>query len=986
MRSEVLSSPSPVPRLRNSLVPGLRTEFVLVVWRLIQRRMRHTRHFIHALLGCVAACSLEFIPLPGNAAESSPSFERDIRPILKAHCFHCHGEGESLKGGIDLRLRRLFADKKTDDGIVLSPGHPDQSLMLKLVQAGDMPKGEKKLNPQQIALIQEWIAKGAPTLRDEPPEIPRGFQITEEERHFWAYQPIRRPNVPDWKETDRVRTAIDVFALKELRKQGLAFAPEADRLTLIRRVSIDLTGLPPSPEAVDRFLNDDAPGAYERLVDRVLDSPQYGERWARHWLDVAGYADSNGYAEADSPRPHAWRYRDYVIRAHNTDKPWNEFLLEQLAGDELAGASQDNAAAKAKDAVHQERLIATGFLRLGPDGTGDEVADANLARNQVMAETLKIVSSSMLGLTVGCAQCHDHRYDPISQKDYYSLRAIFEPAYNWKQWRPPAQRLVSLYTAEDRKKADEIEAEARKIDEAAAQLRKDLLEKVFEKELAKLPEDVRASAKTARNTPGDKRTPEQIALLKKHPSADVQGALDLYDPEANKKVLAKQDEANKVRATKPPEPFIMALTEPAAKPPATFLFSRGDHDQPKEVLPPAELEIIRRASVSKSTTLQAEATPAGLQTTPSKTQLPGQSASLAAIAPERNSGAGGTSAPDIEQFLSQITATNTPLATSGRRLAYARWLTSGRHPLVARVLVNRFWAHHFGRGLVSSLGDFGQLGERPTHPELLDWLADEFMASGWKLKSFHRLLMTSTVYRQSGDNEAAQKADPDNRWYGRMKPRRLDAETLRDSILFVSGSLNPEAFGPPVPIARDGSGRVVTGQQKVDGRGDPTLVDPIGDRAYRRSIYVETRRSIPLTVLDVFDAPVMSPNCESRGNSTVAPQALMMLNDTFVLAQSQRFAERLFREHPGDVRKQLTRAWKLTYGIPPSEREMTDSLVYLAEESESIRAHLASLATPNGSAPKQGDKATTPTVDIPTRAMASLCQALMGANRFLYVD
>lgn len=949
--------------------------------------MRHARHSIHALLGCVAAASLSTFPSLASAAESTPSFERDIRPILKAHCFHCHGEGESLKGGVDFRLRRLFVDKKTDDGIVLSPGHPDQSLMVKLVQAGDMPKGEKKLTSQQISLIQEWIAKGALTLRDEPPEIPRGFQITEEERRFWAYQPIRRPSVPEWKETDRIRTAIDVFALKELRRQGLGFAPEADRLTLVRRVFIDLTGLPPSPEAVDRFLADDAPGAYERLVDRVLDSPQYGERWARHWLDAAGYADSNGYADADSPRPHAWRYRDYVIRAHNADRPWNEFIVEQLAGDELAGVTQENAAAKAKDPIHQERLIATGFLRLGPDGTGDEVADANLARNQVVSETLRIVSSSMLGLTVGCAQCHDHRYDPISQKDYYSLRAIFEPAYNWKQWRPPAQRLVSLYTAEDRKKADDIEAEARKIDEAASQLRKELLEKVFEKELAKLPEDIRAAAKTARNTPGDKRTPEQVALLKKHPSADVQGALDLYDPEANKKVLAKQEEANKVRATKPPEPFIMALTEPAGKPPTTFLFSRGDHDQPKEATPPAELEIIRRACQSGAgSTLQAEATPTSLPSSSAAPQLAGQNSSITPPAPLRNSGAGGTATPDIEQFLSQITTTNTPLATSGRRLAYARWLTSGRHPLVARVLVNRFWAHHFGRGLVNSQGDFGQLGERPSHPELLDWLADEFMASGWKLKSLHRLLMTSTVYRQSGDNEAAQKADPDNRWYGRMKPRRLDAETLRDSILSVSGSLNPEAFGPAVPVARDGSGRVVTGQQKVDGRGDPTVVDPIGERANRRSIYVESRRSIPLTVLDVFDAPVMSPNCESRGSSTVAPQALMMLNDTFVLTQAQRFAERLFREYPGDVRTQLTRAWKLAYGIPPTERELTEGLIYLAEETESIRAHLASIAPAGAPAAKPTDKAAAAMVDIPTRAMASLCQALLGANRFLYVD
>ena len=949
--------------------------------------MHHSRPCLQSLLSLVVAMSLGAALSLSATTGSSPVFERDIRPILKAHCFHCHGEGEKLKGGVDLRLRRLFADKKTDTGIVLSPSHPDQSLMLKLVQSGDMPKGEKKLSAQDVALIQDWISAGAPTLRDEPPEVPRGFQITEEERSFWAYQPIRRPQVPIWKENDRVRTAVDVYALRELRKQGLGFASEADRVTLIRRVYFDLIGLPPSPEIVERFLSDDAPGAYERLVDRVLDSPQYGERWARHWLDAAGYADSNGYADADSPRPHAWRYRDYVIRAHNADKPWSDFIVEQLAGDELASTTQENAVVKARDPQNQERLIATGFLRLGPDGTGDEVADPNLAKNQVVAETLKIVSSSLLGLTVGCAQCHDHRYDPISQRDYYSLRALFEPAYDWKRWLRPSERLVSLYTAEDRKKAEDIEIEARKIDDAAQQLRKELLEKVFEKELAKLPEAIRATVKLARNTPGDKRSTEQIALLKKHPSADVQGALDLYDPEANKKVLAKLEEAGTLRATKPPEPFIMALTETAGKIPPTFLFSRGDHDQPKESLAPAELEIIRRTSLTQTASIPPVESRAQPQGPSAPTTLADASITPAntAQAP-RTTAAGATTELAAASYLSQITSTNAQLASSGRRLAYARWLTSGQHPLVARVLVNRFWMHHFGRGLVSSLGDFGQLGERPSHPELLDWLATEFVASGWKLKSFHRLLMTSTLYRQSGDNDAAQRADPDNRYYGRMKPRRLDAETLRDSILTVSGSFNPEPFGPPVPIARDGSGRVVTGQQRTDGRGDPTIAEPIGERAFRRSVYVETRRSIPLTVLDVFDAPIMSPNCEGRGNSTVAPQALMMLNDTFVLAQAQQFAQRLFREFPGDVRRQLIRAWLLTYGVAPSDRELTESLIYLAEVSESIRAHLAEMAVGAPTVVKPSDKPGAVPVDIQTRAVASLCQALLGANRFLYVD
>jgi len=866
-----------------------------------------------------------------SAATSSPkmNFESDVRPILKTHCFHCHGEGEKLKGDVDLRLRHFMAEKKTDDGAVLIPGKPGSSLIFTLAKSGEMPKGEKKLTAKEISTLEQWIAAGATTLYDEPKELPKGFFINEQEKHFWSFQPIAHPAVPNLKNVGRARTAIDRFLLPKLREQKLNFAPDADKLTLIRRVYFDLLGMPPSPEAVDEFLNDDRADAYERLVDRALDSPAYGERWGRHWLDVAGYADSNGYAEADSPRPHAWRYRDYVIRAFNDDKPWNDFIVEQLAGDELAGVTAENAVAKAADSRVQELLAATGFLQMAPDGTGDEVPDVKLARNQTIAETIKIVSTSLLGLSVGCAQCHDHRYDPISQVDYYRMRAIFEPAMDWQHWRAPNERLVSLYTAEDRKKADAIEAEAKKIDEEANRMRKDFLEKVFEKELAKLPEDIRETVKTARNTPGNKRTPEQVALFKKYPSADVQGALDLYDPESNKKVTAKQDEANKIRATKPKEPFVLATTERAGKIPETFLFNRGDHEQPKQKVDPGGLEI-----------LQSYAVRAGLS----------------------------------------FTATNG--SSSGRRLAYARYLTSGDHPLTARVLANRFWLDHFERGLVNSPTDFGAQGERPTHPELLDWLASEFMANWWKLKPLHRLIMTSTAYRQSSRNDASLRSDPDNRLYGRWKLRRVDAETVRDSLLAVSGKLNDERFGPAMPIARDDAGRVLTGEQKTNGNGDPVIVQPIGEKAFKRSIYGEVRRSYPLTVLEAFDEPVMTPNCSARETSTVAPQALLMLNDTFIAQQSHYFAERLQTESPGDLRAQIARAWKLAYDTAPSEKELNSSLLYLAEQTERIRARLASLKEAKKS--EKDDK--TISRDPETLALASFCQALVSANRFLYVE
>ncbi|HTG42976.1 MAG TPA: DUF1549 domain-containing protein, partial [Verrucomicrobiae bacterium] len=342
----------------------------------------------------IVLCTAAF--LCTSRAEGLPIFETQIRPILKTHCFHCHGEGDELKGKLDLRLRRFMVAAKTDDGQVLVPGNPGASLLLQLVRSGEMPKGEKKLTANEVALLESWIAAGAQTAHPEPAELPKGFHITPQERQFWAFQPIARPVVPEWNGQDGVRTSIDVFILQKLRTEKLGFAPEADKSTLIRRAYLDLLGLPPSPEAVDEFLADHSPDAYERLIDRLLESSAYGERWARHWLDVAGYADSNGYAEADSVRPHAWRYRDYVIRALNADKPWNEFITEQLAGDELAGVTQENAVSKAVDSRVQDLLAATGFLRMAPDGTADEVSDQSTARNQVVAETIKVVSSSLL--------------------------------------------------------------------------------------------------------------------------------------------------------------------------------------------------------------------------------------------------------------------------------------------------------------------------------------------------------------------------------------------------------------------------------------------------------------------------------------------------------------------------------------------------------------------------------------------------------------
>ena len=849
------------------------------------------------------------LSLLSNAGLAAPVFEKEVRPVLKAHCFHCHGEGGKKEGGVDFRLRR-FMLHKTDDGTVMMPGKPEESRMVQMVRSGKMPKGEKKLSPPEIALLEEWIAAGAPTLHEEPETIPAVY-ITEEERNFWSFRPIVKPAVPAGEANP-----VDAFIAGPLTAAELDFLPEADRATLLRRLSFDLTGLPPAPEEVEEFVRDASPEAFEKQVDRLMASPHYGERWGRHWLDAAGYADSEGHEE-DLPRPHAWHYRDYVVGAHNEDMPWDRFITEQTAGDELTGASHDSV----PQFIHQpgagDRLAATGFLRMAPDPTGGSVADANLERNQVMAETIKIVSTSLIGLTVGCAQCHDHRYDPIAQQDYYRMRAVFEPLYDWKSWRNPSQRLYSLYTDEERRQAEVIEAGAKQMDADRIAFATKRLEEIFTDRLAKVPEPDRAAVKTAREAEEGKRTPEQQGLLKQYVEANVpkhEGVLELFDRAANDKRKEMQAKAEAHRGTKPKENFVMAATETASAVPDTFLHHRGDHDQPREKITPALFEVL---------------SPAGTPVSLTKAQQ--------------------------------------DLPTSGRRLAFARWLTSRQNPLTARVLVNRFWLHHFGRGLVKTPGDFGALGERPTHPELLDWLAADFMEHGWQLKRLHKLILTSHTWRQISDPHST----PDHeRHYCGTKLQRLDAESVRDAILAVTGSLKRQVGGEPVSVARDlTTGRIVLGREVINpGNGMIDKIETAGDGSLRRSLYVESRRSRPLTVLDTFDLPLMNPNCTARNTTTVAPQSLLLMNDAFIVGQSQALASRLQREAPVNDAIKITRAWALLYGTPPDVLDTARSLAFLHQQRTDLT--------------KQGrdrDQAAA-------EALAAWCQVMLSTNRFLYVE
>ena len=850
---------------------------------------------------------------PSSAPADEPLvFERHVRPILKAHCFECHGEGKKLKGGLDLRLKHLLASGgDTGPGMVV--GKPADSLLVQRVRSQEMPPGKKKLTPDEVAVLQRWIESGAPTARAEPKELPLGFSISPDEAEHWAFQPLQKAVPPKVKAADRVRSPIDQFLLARLEEKGLSFGPEADRTTLIRRATYDLLGLPPTPEEVDAFIKEQTPDAYEKLLDRLLASPHYGERWGRHWLDVAGYADSEGYTGADPVRKTAYKYRDYVIRSINADKPWNQFIEEQLAGDEMVRPPYEKLPPEELD-----KLVATGFLRMAPDGTASPAVDMKAASNQHVADTLQIVSTSLLGLSLHCAQCHNHRYDPIPQVDYYHVRAIFEPALDVKNWRLPAAREVPLFTDENRKKAEQIEKEAAKIDEERLKKQQEYIEATFQKELAKLPASSQEAVRTARETPIAKRTPEQKKLLQAHPSVNVTaGSLYLYDRKAADELKGYLAQAAKIRATKPAPDFVRALTEVPGKVPTTFLFDRGDHEQPKDAVGPANLMIFETLGGSKL----ADKPPA--------------------------------------------------LPTTGRRLAFAKALTAGHNPLPARVLVNRAWLNHFGKGIVNTPTDFGILGERPTHPELLDWLAGDFMAGGWKMKRMHRLIMTSTAYRQSSARRPElEKIDPDNRLLGRMSIRRLEAEALRDAILTVSGKLNTKAFGPPIPVTHDEVGQVVIGNDiRNPGDGTPKgKVVSMGGEEYRRSIYVQVRRSLPLSMLDAFDAPALTPNCDIRHTSTVAPQALMLLNSPFIHEQASFFAQRL-RQEGTDTRKQIERAWRLAYAAAPTPQELERSLAFVQEQT----AFYQERKTPN-----QTDPALL--------ALTNFSQALLSANRFLYVD
>jgi len=624
---------------------------------------------------------------------------------------------------------------------------------------------------------------------------PLGTYTSMERRH-WAFRQRAHPEIPKFREAADQKwaaTPIDAFMLARLKKEGLEASPRADRATLMRRVCFDLTGLPPAPAEVASFVADRSPDAWEKLVERLLASPHYGERWGQHWLDVVRFSETDGF-EYDTHRPDAWRYRDYVIRAFNNDRPYDRFLLEQLAGDEIAPQEDED-------------LIAAGFNRLGPlrkNAGNQEVASS---RNEQLTEMTNIVGAAVLGVTLGCARCHDHKFDPFRQSDYYRLQAYFAATHGHD-----VPRYTPAEQAAWKAKAEPVELEMKQLHEAMKHA-KEAEQAEFEKRLEGLED--------------------------KMPS---------------------------------PLPALFSVSNDPAKRTAIHLLAGGDYRNKGDAV--------------------------GMR--PPGVMLP-------------------DNAPELSP------------ESGNPRTMLAKWVVDPQNPLTARVMVNRIWEYHFGRGIVATPNDFGRMGERPTHPELLDYLANEFVSNGYSVKHIHRLILLSNAYRQSSvisEQSTALEKDPDNKLLWRFNRRRLDAEELRDTMLAVAGNLNSDAGGPSVIVPIE--------KELVSALYKPSQwqVTPDAAQHNRRSVYLIAKRNLRLPLLEVFDAPDTLVSCPRRESSTHAPQALELLNGSFSNREAKVLAARLVAESSSAYRGQIDLAYRLAAGRAPTRRELQLGLEFLRKESK----------------------------------------------------
>ncbi len=683
------------------------------------------------------------------------------------------------------------------------------------------------------------------------------------ERH-WGFRPLVQTVVPQATHTDRLRNEIDAFVVHALERKDLTPAPDADLHALVRRVFFDVIGLPPSPDEIRTFLQDTAPQAYERLLDRLMVSPQFGERWGRHWLDNAGYVDVQGLdndAGILSTTENKWLYRDYVIAAFNTDKPFDRFVLEQLAGDETVDWRNTDRFTPET----QSLLVATGFLRNAADDTNANELNRRDVHHGILERTHEVVVNNLLGLTIQCAKCHDHKYEPLLQADYYRWQALFQPAFNPDKWLQPSARQLPNVSAAEKKRIDDhnarLEQQIAGFRGQIAELRKPHEQRILDTKLAQIPESIRADTQAAIRTPADQRNEVQKYLAAKFGESlkikpeDVTAMLSPPEKEATAE-FEKQitDLASQKRAFQ----HWQAVYD-VGPPTATRLLIRGDPSIPGDEVAPAMLSVL----------------------------------------------AGDLSSdPIVPQF-----------GSSGRRLALAKWLTNPQSPagsLVIRVRVNRIWQHLFGRGIVRTTDNFGVTGAKPTHPELLEWLSTAFVADGQRLKPFLKRVLMSTTYRQSSvrTDGRAQQVDPDNTLLWKQRVRRLESEAVRDAIITVSGKLDRSQGGTPIPVEPRPDGSFVV---KTQGLPTPTS-------QYRRTIYLLARRNYHPTLLSVFDQPNLATNCSERSTSAVVLQSLTMLNDSFILDQSAALAERVIAM-AGVRDRWIPTAFEVTLSRRPSDRE-----------------------------------------------------------------
>ena len=787
----------------------------------------------------------------GPVAPAAPILYHDeIEPLLKAECFSCH-TADVKSGGLALdSLAGFHAGGKKTGTTLIVPGHAAESgiiAYLKGTRQPRMPYGKPALSPGEIARIAAWIDQGA---KIEPIKV-----------RFPYTQPVASA-IPAVKNAAWVRNPVDSFVLAKMEAKGLHPAPPATRTALMRRVYEDLIGVPPTPDEAQKYLGDTSATAYVTLVDRLLDDPRYGERWGRHWLDLVRFAETQGF-EHDSIRPHAWRYRDYVIRSFNADKPYDRFVKEQIAGDELFPGDPD-------------ALVATGFARLGP---WDELStDPNQRRQDYLNDATDTTGAVLLGMTVGCARCHDHKYDRITQADYYRLQAFFVST-KWEDIKLPSNPDSAALQAKIADPKARFESFARQVHD--------------------LRERVRGEMAIAAQGKAISEDDLNRALLKDERREDRRKFDELSQ---------QRDEAE--RDMNPLLPVAEAITESGVKGETEHLLLRGDLLQPGPV------------------------------------EEPGFVASLA----------GGEAKPAV--------VTPPPGGrTTGRRTALATWIASPMNPMTARVMVNRIWQHHFGRGIVATPSDFGVNGAKPTHPELLDYLATRFVREGWSMKKMHRIMLLSATYRQATDvtDPHVAKLDPDNNWFTRMNRIRLEGEALRDSVLAVSGRLNPEQGGPSIYPH-------VSEEVLSSGSTHKWGVSP-SDQELRRTIYVFQRRSLMLPIVEAFDGADMSNTCPVRGVTTIAPQALALFNGEFSRTESAKFAERVARAAGPTPTSEIERAYRIALCRAPTPAQSAQAIAFLTKKEKLY----------------QTGKVIDP-AKARQAALADFCHVLVNVNEFLYLD